>query len=92
MGRLGSESTDCKVYIWPRRSQVQEGANHALVLLLVHGLIILISIKHHRGGHGRRKCLGLAHVELLQDILCILTLMYKDPVLGLFDLQPKKEV
>jgi hypothetical protein len=37
------------------------------------------------------KRLGLAHVELFQDVLCILALMYKAPILGLLDLQSKKE-
>jgi hypothetical protein len=63
----------------------------ALVLLLVHGFAILISVKCRRGGHGHRKRLALAHVELLQDVLCILSLMYKGPVLSLLDLQPKKK-
>jgi hypothetical protein len=71
---------------------MQERANHALVLLLVHGFVILISVKCRRGGHGRRKRLALAHVELFQDILCILALIYKDPILSLLDLQPKKEI
>jgi hypothetical protein len=48
--------THFKVYIWPHHSQVQEGANHAPILL-VH-----IGIKRRRGGHGRRKMLGLAHI------------------------------
>jgi hypothetical protein len=83
-----SAQTYCEVYVRPRRSQVQERANHAPVLLLVHGFAILISVKCRRGGHGRRKRLALAHVELLQDVLCILALMYKGPVLSLLDLQP----
>jgi hypothetical protein len=86
-----SAHAHCKVYIWLHHSQVQEGANHAHVLLLVHGLDVLIGIKHRCGGHGHRRRLGLTHVELRQDILCILVLMHKGPVLGLLNLQPKKE-
>jgi hypothetical protein len=87
-----SAQTHCEVYVRPHHSQVQERANHAPVLLLVDGLAILIGIKHHRIGHGRRNRLGLAHVKLLQDVLYILALMYKGLVLGLLDLQPKKKV
>jgi hypothetical protein len=36
--------------------------------------------------------LGLAHIKLLQDIICILALMHKGLVLSLLELQPKKEV
>lgn len=79
------------MYVWPRHSQVQEGANHAPILL-VHGLTILIDIKSRHGGHGRRKRLGLAPIKLLQDAVSILALMHNGPVLDLLDLQPKKEV
>jgi hypothetical protein len=41
-----SAQTHYKMYIWPRHNQV------AHVLLLVHGLTVLISIKRHCGGHG----------------------------------------
>jgi hypothetical protein len=44
---------------------VQERADHALVLLLVHGLAVLIDIQRRCGGHGHRKRLGLAHVKLI---------------------------
>jgi hypothetical protein len=87
-----SAQTHCEVYVRPRRSQIHERANNASVLLLVHGFAILISVKCRRGGHGCRKRLALAHVKLLQDVLCILALMYKGPVLSLLDLQPKKEI
>jgi hypothetical protein len=87
-----STQTHYEVYVRPHHSQVQERANHAHVLLLVHGLYVLIDIKSRHGGHGRQKRLGLAHVELLYDIICILALMHKGPILGLLDLQPKKEV
>jgi hypothetical protein len=84
--------THYEVYVWPRRSQVQERANHAHVLLLVQWLAVLIGIKRHHGVHGHRKSLGLTHVELLLDILPVLSLMHISPVLGLLDLYPKKEV
>lgn len=80
------------MYVRPRRSQIQERANHASVLLLVHEFAILISVKCRLGRHGRQKRLALAHVELLHDVLCILALMYKGPVLSLLDLEPKKEI
>jgi hypothetical protein len=53
--------THFKVYIWPHHSQVQEGANHAPILL-VHRLAFLIGIKRRRGGHRHRKRLGLVHI------------------------------
>jgi hypothetical protein len=59
-----SVQTHCDVYVRPRRSQVQERANHAPLLLLVHGLVVLIGIKRRRGEHRRQKRLILTHVEL----------------------------
>jgi hypothetical protein len=85
---LASTQTHCEVYLRPRRSKVQEGVNHAPVLLLIHRLAVLIDIQCRRGGHGRQKRLGLVHVKLLQDILCVLALIHKSPILGLLDLQP----
>ena len=67
-----STQTHYEVYVLPHHRQVQERANHAPILLLVHGLVVLISFKCRRGGHGCRKRLGLAHVELLQDVLLYL--------------------
>ena len=83
--------THYKVYIQPHHNQVQEGGNHAPVLLLVHGLVVLISIKHCRSGHGRRKRLCLAHVDLLQDVLCILALMHKGPAWVCLICSPRKK-
>jgi hypothetical protein len=79
------------VYVRPRCRQVQEGANHAPILLLVHKLIVLIIIQIHRGGHGHQKRLGLAHVKLLKDVLDVFSLVNKCIVLGLLDFQPKEE-
>jgi hypothetical protein len=67
------------------------GASHAPVLLLVHGLVVLISIKRHRGGHGRQKRLDLAQVNLFQDVLCILALMHKDPSWVCLICNPRKK-
>jgi hypothetical protein len=92
-GSLASSvQTHYKVYVWPRRRQVQVEANHAPVLLLVHGLAVLIGIQRRCGGHGHQNRLGLTHIKLLQDILCVLSLMHKSLVLGLLDLQPMEEV
>jgi hypothetical protein len=90
-GLKTSAQTHRKVYIWARHSQVHEGANHAHVLL-IHELTVIISIKRRPSGYGRRKRLDLAHVELLQDVICMIALMHKGPILGLLDLQPKKVV
>jgi hypothetical protein len=83
-----STQTHDKVYDRPCRRQVQKGADHAHLLLLVHGPTVLIGIQGRCGGHGRRKRLGLKHVKLLSDILRAFALVHKCPILGLHELHP----
>ena len=58
---------------------------------MVHDFSFIISIQGYRGRHGRRKRLGLAHIELLQQVLGLLALVHERPFLGLLDLQPEEE-
>jgi hypothetical protein len=74
------------MYVWPRCFQVQEGADHDPVLLLVHKLAVPISVQSRRDGHGRRMRIGLAHVKRLQAILGVFALVHKCPILCLLDL------
>jgi hypothetical protein len=61
----------------PYCREVQDEANHAPVLPLVHSPTVFIWIEQccraHRSWHG----LELIHVELLHQVLCILALMYE---------------
>ena len=86
-----SAQTHCKVYVRPRRRQVQEGADHAPVLLLVHRISVLVRIQRRSGRHGSRQRLGICHVELLEDVLRVLALVYEGAFLALLDLESEEE-
>jgi hypothetical protein len=60
-----SAQTHDEVYVRLCHCQVQEGTNHAPVLLLVHEHTVLINIQSRLGGHGHENRLGFAHVKLL---------------------------
>jgi hypothetical protein len=50
---------------WLCRCEVQEGADHASVLSLVHSVAIFIWTKRGSGAHRSKHWLELCHVELL---------------------------
>jgi hypothetical protein len=85
-----SAQTHNELYVWPRRHQVEEGADHAPVLPLVHWFSILVRIQSSRTPHGCRHRLHILHMELPQHVFRVLGLMYKCSVLHLLDLQPEK--
>jgi hypothetical protein len=68
------------------RREVQEGADHALVLSLVNGQAVLIWMRHCFRAHHSLHGLELSHVELLHQIIHILGLMYEDAFLRLLHL------
>ena len=83
--------THNKVYVGPRHREVEEGANHALVLSLVHLLAILIGVQSGCRRHRRRHWLSISHIKLLQQVLYVLRLLHKHTILALFDLDAEKE-
>jgi len=70
---------------------LQEGADHAPVLLLVHRFSVLVRIQRRRGRHGGRQRLGVRHVELLEDVLRVLALVHEGAFLALLDLESGEE-
>lgn len=68
-----SAQTHGEMYVWPHCIQVQKGVDHAPILLLVHGLVVLIGIKRCHGGHGCRKTLGLTNIKVLQGTFVYFT-------------------
>jgi hypothetical protein len=69
-----SAQTHRKLDVQPRRRQVQEGANHALVLLLVHELSILVRIERCSRTH--RCCWRWIFVNLAMSLPLMLALIY----------------
>src|SRR6185312_2656969 len=72
---------DAELDVRSRRHQVQERADHAPVLLLVHRLAVQVLIK--RRSRLRRQ---VAHVELPQQVSSVLNLMDKSALRSLLDL------
>jgi hypothetical protein len=87
-----SAQTHRKLDVRPRRRQVQEGADHAPVLLLVHGLSVLIHVERCSHTHPCQQGLRVIHLERLEDVLRVLGLMYKGSLLRLLVLKPEKEL
>jgi hypothetical protein len=67
-----STQTHRKLDVRPRRRQVQEGADHAPVLLLVHGLFVLVCVERCSRTHLCRQGLWVIHFELLEYVLRVL--------------------
>ena len=87
-----STQTHDELYVRPHHCQVEEGADHAPVLLLVHGFSTLISIHHRSRTHQCQHQLGVAHRKLSHHVLRVLALVYERPVLVLLDLKPKEKL
>lgn len=84
-----SAHTYNKLYVRSRRRKVEEGADHAAILLLVYKLSILIRIQHGRSGNRSRHRLAVSYVKAMKKILCVLALMNEDLFFQLFDLKIK---
>ena len=82
-----SAQTLTELYVWPRRRQVEEGSDHAPILLLVHGFTILVRVQSRSGTHRCSQWLGVVHAKLLHHVPGVLRLMYRRPVLALLDME-----
>ena len=87
-----SAQTHNKLNVWPRHRQVEKGADHAPVLLLIHGFSVLVRIQDCRGTHRCRQQFGVVHAKLLDDVLGILALVHKRPIHLLLDLKTEEEL
>src|SRR5438105_15207503 len=87
-----SAQTHCKVYVRPRCRQVQEGADHAPVLLLVHRFSVLVRIQRRRGCHGGRQRLASAMSNFLRTSFVYLPWCTKVPSLLCLIWSPRKKV
>ena len=83
---------DAELDVRSRRRQVQERANHAPVLLLVHRLAVEVLIKRHRCADRRRLRRQVTHVELPKQVSSVLGLMDESALRSLLDLQPEEEL
>ena len=63
---------DTELNVWPRRRQVQEGADHAPVLLLVHRLAVQVRIKCRRCADRSRLRRQVTHVDFRSKSLVYL--------------------
>jgi hypothetical protein len=81
-----SAQTYRELDVRPRRCQVEEWPDHALVLLLVHVFTLPIRIKSCSRTHRHCHSLGVLHLELPHNVLGVLSLVYKHSFLWLFDL------
>ena len=77
---------DTELNVRPRRRQVQEGADHALVLRLVHRLIVQVLFKRRRSDDWSRLRRQVTNVELLQQVLGVLGLINECALRSLLDL------
>jgi hypothetical protein len=66
--------------------QVQEGADHAPVLLLVHRRFVLVRVERCSRTHQCQQGLWVIHIELLEDAIRVIGLMHKGSFLRLLDL------
>ena len=89
---ISRTEADPELNVRPGRRQVQEGAYHAPVLLLVHLLAIQVLIKHRRCADRSRLRRQATHVELPQQVLGVLGLMDECALGSLLDLQPEEEL
>ena len=91
-GRLepGVES-HCEMDLQSHRREVEEGANHAPVLALVHLLSILVRVQSIRHCHRCRHWFSISHVKLLQQVLCVLHLVHECIILVLLNLDAVEE-
>jgi hypothetical protein len=75
-----------KLNVRPCRCEVQEGADHAPVLSLIHSLTIFIWTKRGSRAHQSGHWLELHHIELLHQVLRVLGLMHEGTLLRLLHL------
>jgi hypothetical protein len=87
-----STQTYRKLDVRPSYRQVQDGVDHALVLLLVHGLSVLVRVEHCSRTHQCRQGIRVVHLELLENVLRVLGLIDKGTILRLLDMKPEKEL
>ena len=83
---------DTELNVRPRRRQVQERADHAPVLRLVHRLAVQVLIKRRRSADRSRLRRQVTHVELPQQVSGVLGLMDERALRSLLDLQPEEEL
>src|SRR6185503_12943982 len=83
---------DTKLNVRPGRRQVQERADHAPVLLLVHRLTVQVLIKRRRCADQSWLRRQVTHVELPQQVPRVLGLMDERALGSLLDLQPEEEL
>ena len=76
---ISRTEADPELNVRSGRRQVQERANHAPVLLLVHRLAIQVRIKRRRCADRSRLRRQVADVELPQQVSSVLGLMDKCP-------------
>jgi hypothetical protein len=85
-----SAQTHRKLDVRPRRRQVQEGVDHAPVLLLVHGISVVVHVQCYSHTHRCRQGLRVFHPEHFEDILRLFSLMHKGSLLRLLDWSLRK--
>ena len=83
---------DTELNVRPGRRQVQERADHAPVLLLVHRLAVQVLIKRRRCADWSQLRRQVTHVELPQQVPRVLGLMDERALVSLLDLQPEEEL
>jgi hypothetical protein len=85
-----SAQTHTELYVWPHRYQVQEGAYHALVILLVQVFTFLIRVKCCSRTNQHRHSFGVLHLEFPHNVLGVLGLVHKVPSLDCLIRRPRK--
>ena len=89
---ISRAEADAELNVWPSHRQVQEGADHAPVLLLVHRIAVQVLIKRRQSVDRSRLRRQVTHVELPQQVSSVLVLMDKSALRNLLDLQPEEEL
>src|SRR6185312_4248800 len=84
--------TDRELDVGSGGRQVQERADHAPVLLLVHSHTFSVLIQRRRSAHRSRHGTEIPEVEFLEHVLGVLGLVDEGAIPGLLDVQPEEEL
>ena len=84
--------TDRELDVGSGGRQVQERADHAPVLLLVHSNTFSVLIQRRRSTHRSRHGTEVPEVELLEHVLGVLGLVDEGAIPDLLDVQSEEEL